>query len=144
MTSNHPTSIRLTPVFDTSDHTSLTRVFCARCVYSEVFSCCFLSNMILLEHTPDPQPTAYEGIPFIEDFDGCEGIRWARYVFHMIFHLLCVSKAQFFRAPENSYQNAQKNAALRFMNRFPWPALAALLSVYSLGHVIEEDVDSRN
>eukprot|EP00434_Breviolum_minutum_P018698 symbB.v1.2.016500.t1/scaffold1255.1/size128691/2 len=27
------------------------------------------------------------------------------------------------------------------MNRFPWPALAALLSVYSLGHVIEEDVE---
>ena len=91
-----------------------------------------------------PRPTAYEGIPFIGDFDGCEGIRWARYVFCMIFHLLSVSKAQFFRAPENSYQNAPKNAALRFMNRFPWPALAVLLSVYSLGHVIEEDVDSCN
>ena len=53
------------------------------------------------------------------------------------------SKRSFFSGPENSYQNAPKPcAALRFMNRFPWPALAVLLSAYSLGHVIEEDVDS--
>ena len=63
--------------------------------------------------------------------------------FRKIFHLSCVFKAQFFFGPGRLLPNAPKPcAALRFMNRFPWPALAVLLSAYSLGHVIEEDVDS--